>query len=158
MSALLALLLSLLAPLTNLEAPTGLVIRTGLIDAAMGLRAMTITLVNKDTQPHTLNGYPAIRVLDKNREPLPVTINPGAGNVTSGFDAPPTPVTIQPGKTAIAVLTWRNTVTDSTVVATNGPFLDLAPTAGAPWQTRYPEGGIDLGNTGTLGVSAWKTP
>jgi hypothetical protein len=157
-SALLAILLAIVTSSANIEAPSGLVIRTGVIDAAMGLRAMTITMVNKDTQPHTFNGYPAVRVLDKYREPLPVKIDPGATEVTTGFDTPATPITIEPGKTATAVLTWRNTVTDSNVNATNGAYLDLAPTTGAPWQTRYPKGGIDLGNTGKLGVSAWTTP
>lgn len=158
MSSLLAVLLTFIATTTNIEPATALVIRTGPVEAAMGLRAMTITMVNKDTQPHTINGYPAIRVLDKNREPLPITIDPGATQVATGFDAPAKPITIQPGKTATSALIWRNTVTDSTVVATNAPFVDLAPATGAPWQTRHPEGGIDLGNTGKLGVRAWTTP
>jgi hypothetical protein len=157
-SALLALLLAFIATTANIEPATGLVIRTGPIDAAMGLRALTITMVNKDTQPHTFNGYPAVRVLGKYREPLPITIDPGATQVTSGFDTPPKPITLHPGETATAALTWRNTVIDTNVAATNAPFLDLAPITGAPWQTRHPEGGIDLGNTGKLGVSAWITP
>jgi hypothetical protein len=156
--ALPALLLAIASAMYNFEPSTGPVIRVGPIDAAMGLRAMTITLVNKDSTPRTVNGYPAVRVLGKDGQPLTITLNPGAKDVTTGFDTPPKPITLQPGQKATAVLAWRNTVTDSTVKATHGAYLDLATAAGQPWQTRRPEGGIDLGNTGTLGISAWTTP
>jgi hypothetical protein len=35
----------------------------------------------------------------------------------------------------MAVLSWRSTVTDSTVVATTGAFLSIAPAPGLPRQT-----------------------
>jgi hypothetical protein len=113
----------------------------------MGLRAMTITMVNKDTQPHTFDGYPAVRVLDKYRQPLPITIDPGATQVAGGFDAPAKPITIQPGHTATAALIWRNTVIDSNVVATNGPFADLAPPPARPGRPGTPKA-----------ASTWATP
>jgi hypothetical protein len=144
---------------TTASAPTRptLAISSGDVEAASGLRAMTLTATNNDTTPHTLNGYPALRVLDEDHQPLQVHIVPGATGITIGFDTPPHPITLQPGQTATAAVLWRNTVTDATVKATNGTYLDTAPTAGDPWQTLQPRGGLDIGNTGELGVSAWTT-
>jgi hypothetical protein len=49
-------------------------------------------------------------------------------------------------------------VTDTTVTATNGTYLEVAPEAGECPQIVTPESSIDLGNTGKLGVSAWTRP
>ncbi|MEV1142929.1 DUF4232 domain-containing protein [Micromonospora sp. NPDC049799] len=65
-------------------------------------------------------------------------------------------MTLRPGERAGAAVLWRNLVTDPTVVATNGERLEVAPTAGRPPQDVDPDGPIDLGNTGRIGVSAWK--
>jgi hypothetical protein len=144
---------------TTASAPDqpGLAINSGDVEAASGLRAMTLTITNQDNTPHTLNGYPALRVLGDDHQPIQVKIVPGATGITSGFDTPPSPITLQPGQQATASVLWRNTVTDARVKATPGTYLDTAPTAGQPWQTLQPRGGLDIGNTGTLGVSAWTT-
>jgi Domain of unknown function (DUF4232) len=143
-------------PSTSTPQPqTGLVISPGEVEAASGLRAMTLTATNQDTTPHALNGYPALRLLDDDHQPLQVRIVPGATGITTGFDTPPQPITLEPGQKATASVLWRNTVTDATVKATRGTYLDTAPTAGEPWQTLQPVGGLDIGNTGTLGVSPW---
>ncbi|MBP2327490.1 hypothetical protein JOF56_007875 [Kibdelosporangium banguiense] len=145
-------------PTTTPQQQSGLMITAGEVEAASGLRAMTVTMTNKDTRPHPLNGYPALQVLDSDRGLLQIEIVPGAAGITSGFDTPPRPVTLEPGQKATASLLWRNTVTDSTVNATKGTYLNIAPADGQPWQTLQPDGGLDLGNTGKLGVSAWITP
>ncbi|MER7331000.1 MULTISPECIES: DUF4232 domain-containing protein [unclassified Micromonospora] len=125
-------------------------------DAAMGLRALGLELVNCGTEPYPLNGYPALRLHDGDGNPIPVRVVNGAKEITPGFDAPPRPLTLRPGERAGAAVLWRNLVTDPTVVATNGERLEVAPAAGRPAQVVDLDGPIDLGNTGRIGVSAWK--
>jgi hypothetical protein len=140
---------------------SGVRMRTGQVDAAMGLRAMGLELVNCGAKPIVLNGYPAIRVLDAEQRPSPTDVIKGRSAITAldSVDAPPRPVTVKPGGSAWTTLVWRNTVTDSSVVATNGDFLLVEPGDGKPAQvvpvTDHP---IDLGNTGRLGVGPWQPP
>ncbi|MGW5556396.1 DUF4232 domain-containing protein [Micromonospora sp. NPDC003944] len=141
----------------SVECPTsGIRIRSTGGDAAMGLRALGVELVNCGHRPYQLNGYPVLHVFDEEREPIMLRVVNGAKEITSGFDQPPRPVTLAAGERATAVVLWRNLVTDSTVVATNGEFLTVAPAAGQPAEEVDPDGPIDLGNTGRIGVSAWK--
>ncbi|MFF4878398.1 DUF4232 domain-containing protein [Micromonospora sp. NPDC000668] len=135
---------------------SGLRVRTRGSDAAMGLRALGLELVNCGDQPYRLKGYPALRVLDEQREPITLRVVPGAKEITPGFDHPPQQFTLQKGERAVATVLWRNLVTDSTVPATNGAYLLVAPTAGQPVEDVDPDGPIDVGNTGRIGVSAWK--
>ncbi|MFI2710211.1 DUF4232 domain-containing protein [Micromonospora sp. NPDC018662] len=136
--------------------PEGIRITELGVSAAMGLRAMGLELVNCGNQPYELRGHPAVKLRDADGDPITVRIIPGAKGITSGFDAPPTRLVLRPGERAGAALLWRNTVTDPTVVATAGAQLDVAPVAGRPTQPVALDGPIDLGNTGRLGVSAWK--
>jgi hypothetical protein len=142
---------------TTAEPPHGPLISLGATDAAMGLRAVPIRLANCGSTPLTVNGYPALRVLDDNRQPIDVKVDNGADSVAlvPNLQHPPTTITLAPGQLAEATVLWKNTVTDSTVVATSGTYFDVAPASGQPWQTRKPDGPIDLGNTGKLGVSPW---
>ncbi|MDG4835457.1 DUF4232 domain-containing protein [Micromonospora sp. WMMD967] len=135
---------------------SGVRIRSTGSDAAMGLRALGLELVNCGDRPYQLNGYPVLHVFDDQREPVMVRVVNGAREITSGFDQPARPVPLAPGERATAVMLWRNLVTDSTVVATNGKYLTVAPAAGQPAAEVDPDGPVDLGNTGRIGVSAWK--
>jgi hypothetical protein len=126
------------------------------VNAAMGLRAMGLELVNCGSGPYVLEGYPQPRLWDADRDPLAVQVIPGARPITSGFDHPPRRIVLLPGERATAALLWRNLVTDPTVVASNGAYLEISPVAGRPAVPVALEGSIDLGNTGRLGVSAWK--
>jgi hypothetical protein len=142
---------------TKAEVPHGPYISLRETDAAMGLRATPILLANCGSDPVTLNGYPALRVLDQDHKPLDVTVINGSDSVASvpNLGNPPTAVTLAPGDEAIATVLWKNTVTDANVVATSGTYFDIAPATGQPWQTREPHGPIDVGNTGKVGVSPW---
>ncbi|MFI5851311.1 DUF4232 domain-containing protein [Micromonospora chalcea] len=143
-------------PTTAACSPEGIRI-TGLgVSAAMGLRAMGLDLVNCGDRPYELRGYPAVTLRDADGDPIRVRIIPGAAPITSGFDDPPTRIVLAPGERAGAALIWRNLVTDATVVATAGTELDVAPSTGRPAYPVALDGPIDLGNTGRLGVSAWK--
>ncbi|WP_174536250.1 DUF4232 domain-containing protein [Micromonospora chalcea] len=130
---------------------------TGLgVSAAMGLRAMGLDLVNCGDRPYELHGYPAVALRDADGDAITVRIIPGAAPITAGFDHPPTRIVLAPGERAGAALIWRNLVTDPSVVATAGTELDVAPSTGRPAYPVALDGPIDLGNTGRLGVSAWK--
>lgn len=128
----------------------------GLVEAAMGLRAMSVTLTNCGTKPYTLNGYPSLQVLDADGERLDIRVLKGAGDITTGVpDAGPHTVTVRPGKSARTSLVWRNTVTEADTPSVNAPSLRIAPAEGEPAEVVTPEGGIDLGNTGRIGATAW---
>ncbi len=123
-------------------------------DAASGLRAMTLTVTACGADSLTVSGYPQVRVLDAHGRGLPVTVHRGA-SVTSAIDDPaPTTLALRPGRSALAVLAWRNTVTDSTVEAETGAALAVT-VAGRPQIVPVT---LDLGNTGTLDVTAWRQP
>lgn len=143
------------APAAPPECPAaGLWLTADEPDAAMGLRAMSVHLTNCGTKSLTVSGYPALRVLDGDGGTLPVKVHRGI-SVTTGIDDPaPTRLTLAPGRGALAVLAWRNTVTDSTVVATNGAAIEVVPAPGAAAQSVPVL--VDLGNTGTLDVTAWR--
>lgn len=137
---------------------SGVRIRSTGGDAAMGLRALGLELVNCGDRPYRLNGYPTVWVLDEQRKPIILAVQNGAKDITSGYDQPPQPITLQKGERAVATVLWRNLVTDSTVVATDGAYLSVAPAAGQPAEEVDPHGPVDVGNTGRIGVSAWRTP
>ena len=126
------------------------------VSAAMGLRAMGLELVNCGNRPYRLHGYPAPQLRDGDGDRIPVRVIPGAKGITSGFDDPPRPLVLAPGEAAGAALLWRNLVDNPTVVATNAEHLAVSPLPGRSAQEVAMDGGIDLGNTDRLGVSAWK--
>ncbi|MBQ0906468.1 DUF4232 domain-containing protein [Micromonospora sp. U21] len=135
---------------------SGARIRSRGSDAAMGLRALGLELVNCGDRPYRIKGYPALRVLDEDRKAIILRVLPGAKEITPGFDQPPREITLAPGDRAVATVLWRNLVTDATVPATNGEYLRVAPAAGQPAEDVDPDGPVDVGNTGRIGVSAWK--
>ncbi|TGA87786.1 DUF4232 domain-containing protein [Streptomyces sp. MZ04] len=138
---------------------SGVRIEPGMVDAAMGLRAMSVTLTNCGKRAYRLNGYPGLRVLDEHREPLDVQILEGPNPVTQMEDPGPHPLTLRREESAHTVLVWRNTVTDTTTNAVSGTYLEVTPAKGARKATVTPQGRIDLGNTGRIGTTAWqKTP
>ena len=138
--------------------PSGVLVRTGEVDAAMGLRAMGIELVNCGTAPFSVNGYPEVRLLDDDRQPLPVTVGRGSSGIATldSFDLPPAPATAAPGERLVAGLVWRNKVADMTTDPVSGTYLEVVPAPGLSPQVVRPDGPIDLGTTGRLGVAPWR--
>lgn len=136
---------------------TGVEITAGVVDAAMGLRAMGIVMTHCGTGEHTVNGFPVVRVLDADRQPLDIAVGNGSQPVSApdSYDVPPRPVTLRPGEQVTARVLWRNDVTSATEPAVNGSYLEIAPAEGEPAQIVEPDGGIDLGTTGRLAVNAW---
>jgi uncharacterized protein DUF4232 len=155
------------APAESVCPESGVRISTPDGDAAMGLRLLDLELENCGTQPFQVKGYPALRLLDEDHQPVQVKIGPGTNGVTTDevFDAPARQVTLQPGEKAKSGLVWRNTYDDTTSPPVVGVYLEISPVAGRPVQlikpTRPSGDGkftsvtIDLGSTGKLGVAPW---
>ncbi|MET8568059.1 DUF4232 domain-containing protein [Streptomyces sp. NPDC004783] len=124
-------------------------------DAAMGLRVVGLHLENCGSRPYSLEGYPALELLDAELEPVEgVRIVPGGRGVArvSGFDAPARPVTLEPGESARAGLMWRNTTQAGEAVTV--PYVRVRARSGAAPVVIAPH--LDLGTTGKLGVGAWR--
>jgi len=135
---------------------SGLSIRPGVPDAAMGARYLGIGLLNCGTKPYRIKGYPVVRALDATKVPFDLVVNePGATpSLPDNFAGPPKEVVLQPGESAHAMLAWRVTVTDWET-ATEATYLDVAPAAGQTPQLVTAGTPYEFGNTGHLTVSAW---
>ncbi|MFC0627175.1 DUF4232 domain-containing protein [Kribbella deserti] len=130
---------------------SGLLITRGEIDAAMGLRAITLTLHNCGKRAVDVQGYPVVTVLDKVRQPFKITVAPETP------DGPPKKLRLTTKQTLTAELIWRNTVTLDT---TDGPmqaaYLKVAPAANRP--ASLIELHETFGNTGKARVTPWARP
>ncbi|MFD4139249.1 DUF4232 domain-containing protein [Streptomyces sp. NPDC058572] len=135
---------------------TGVLVSTGTVNVAMGLRAMPVTLTNCSDRDHRLNGYPDVRVRDVDHEPMDVTVLKGPEPITQLDDPGPRPVTLRPGESARSVFVWRYSAVDAATQRGSGVYVEIAPTAGVDRQTVQPEGGLDVGDTGLLGTTAWQ--
>ncbi|MGK5683783.1 DUF4232 domain-containing protein [Actinoplanes sp. URMC 104] len=121
-------------------------------DAAMGYREMGLHVRNCGAEPYEVRGRPDIVVLDGDGRPLKVAV------VASGhYTAAPRRLVLKPGASAVAVLSWRNTVTNTSGGADTGASLAVAVSAGATRQLVALQAPLDLGNTGRLETSAWTT-
>ncbi|WP_370318465.1 DUF4232 domain-containing protein [Actinoplanes sp. ATCC 53533] len=139
--------------------PEGVRLEVGQGDAAMGLRVLGITLVNCGSRTYRLNGYPVVRSLDDDRTALKVRVLHGVREIIGSaipWDGPPKPVVLKPGQQAGTAVAWRNTYDDVREPPVTVRFLDIGPLAGRPSQIIQPNGGLDLGSTGRMGVSAWR--
>jgi hypothetical protein len=144
---------------------SGVMVRVGVEDAAMGLRVVNLDLTNCGEDPVTVEGYPDLRVLDADGETLPVWIGHGSSGIADvpEFDNPPEPVILRPGDTALSGIMWKNT-NDARAEPMVGSQLEIKPAPGWRWQDVKPGSTadieplhIDLGTTGQLGVRAWTT-
>ncbi|MFD9031377.1 DUF4232 domain-containing protein [Streptomyces sp. NPDC059567] len=135
---------------------TGVKVSTGMVNAAMGLRSMPVTLTNCGAREQRLNGYPDVRVRDVNRERMDVTVLKGAGPITTLDDPGAHPVTLKPGESARSVFVWRYSAVDAATQRGSGVYVEIGPAAGVARQTVEPEGGLDIGETGMLGTTAWQ--
>ncbi|MEU8795251.1 DUF4232 domain-containing protein [Streptomyces sp. NPDC048643] len=130
---------------------SGLRFGTGPVDAAMGLRAVTLTLTNCGKRPYAVDGYPDVVAV----------LGPEGARITgvravAGTDqvpmAPPDPgakaFTLRPGERARAGLYWR-------MAAEEGSYLRVAPRAGQAVVTLPLPDPLDIGPRNTLGATAW---
>jgi hypothetical protein len=132
-------------------------------DAAMGIRVVTIEMVNCGSRAFTVNGYPGVRLFDEEHNPIQVDVGQGSASVASvpEFDNPPAEVILQPGEKARSGLLWRNLVIDGRGAAMTAFFLEATPADGQAWQEVTVRDGasgahIDIGTTGRVAVQAWQ--
>lgn len=131
--------------------PSGVRFGTGLVDAAMGLRATSLTVTNCSSKPYELNGYPSVTVLDESGAPMKgVRAVEGTDKVSMAPQDPgPEPVTLAPGETAGAGLYWRMAVE-------KGMYLRVAPKKGDDVTTVRAQDYLDIGPENVLGTTPWK--
>ncbi|MEU4169936.1 DUF4232 domain-containing protein [Streptomyces sp. NPDC026665] len=130
---------------------SGLRLATGPVDAAMGLRGMTLKLTVCGKRPYKVNGRPAVvDVLDGERAPIRgVHAVAGTDQVPMApADPGPEPFTLHPGESAQASLYWR-------MAAEDGVYLRIAPQRGQRAVTLRLPDPLDIGPENTLGTTAW---
>ncbi|WP_199036749.1 DUF4232 domain-containing protein [Glycomyces salinus] len=119
------------------------------MDAAMGLRATGIELVNCGSADIEVNGYPVIEIPGAD-----VEVREGSDTLE---DAGPTPITVAPGESVNAGMMWRNKVESANsedVVDATEIYVGYAEDS--PTQLVEPEHSIDLGTERSLEVTAWR--
>ncbi len=144
------------APSTPSCPKSGVSMSPGMVTAAMGLRAMSVTLTNCGKGVRELNGYPDIRVRGLDRQLFDVTVLKGTEPVTTMDDPGPSRVKLRPGQSAYTSLVWRYSAVDASTKAGSGVYVEIGPAKGAARQTIEPDGGLDIGETGMLGTTAWQ--
>ncbi|MFF1967758.1 DUF4232 domain-containing protein [Streptomyces sp. NPDC058232] len=132
--------------------PSGLVVDMGEVQAALGHRAVGLTLTNCGRKPYRVDGYPSVRVLDTQGEPLPVKVNPGSSYM--GTDPGPKEIMLKPGKSVHSLLAWVSTATGGDLI--EGDALEIAPAPGLEART-FPLQGSDVRLLDELNMTAWRT-
>ncbi|GAA0942109.1 DUF4232 domain-containing protein [Actinocorallia libanotica] len=136
---------------------SGVLVRELDTNAAMGLRAMSISLVNCGDVPQKFNGYPEIELYDAEGDPITADFRHGSGGVAQveSFEAPAAPFTLKPGELATAGILWRNLVENVTRPPVTADSMAVVPRPGMDAQ-RLTDLNIDLGTTVKVGLSPWK--
>nr|WSW69910.1 DUF4232 domain-containing protein [Streptomyces sp. NBC_00995] len=131
---------------------SGLVVDMGPVEAALGHRAVGLTLTNCGSGPRRVNGYPSVQALDENGDTLPVKVNPGSSYF--GNDKGPEEVMLAPGKTMRSLLVWVSTPTGGDLI--EGDALEIAPAPGLEPRTFALEGS-DVRLLDEFNMTGWRT-
>jgi Protein of unknown function (DUF4232) len=132
--------------------PSGLRISTGGDDAAMGLRVTDLQVTNCGRRTHRLKGYPDLRFLDEDHEPMAIDVR--HGSIVTGLDDPgPKIVVLKPGRSAFSVMSWRNTTLADGTSALTSTYASVAvkgePALVLPFTA-------DTGTTRLVKITAWQ--
>ncbi|QEU90668.1 DUF4232 domain-containing protein [Streptomyces kanamyceticus] len=144
------------APATPRCPKSGVTMSPGMVTAAMGLRAMSVTVTNCGKGVRQVNGYPDIRVRGLDKQLFRVNVLKGTEPVTTMDDPGPRRVTLKPGESAYTSLVWRYSAVDAATREGSGVYVEIGTGKGAARQTIEPDGGLDIGETGMLGTTAWQ--
>jgi hypothetical protein len=120
------------------------------VEAALGHRAVVIKLTNCRSNVMTVNGYPDVTVLDGKRMSMDVTVTRGTSYMA--IDPGPTTIHLRKGETAMAAVSWSNTVELGKDTA-EGTYLSIASRAHDKpiiWPVV-----TDIGTTAKLTLTAW---
>ncbi|MET9275200.1 DUF4232 domain-containing protein [Kribbella sp. NPDC003557] len=130
--------------------PSGASITVGPVEPALGHRAVVLKLTNCRAAPITVNGYPEVTVLNARRRTMNVTITHGTSYMAR--DPGPTRIRLHKGESALAAVSWSNTVEIAENKA-SGTYLAVARHPGDR-PTIWPVD-TDLGTTAKLTLTAW---
>ncbi|WP_327371913.1 DUF4232 domain-containing protein [Streptomyces sp. NBC_01217] len=131
---------------------SGVVVDMGEVQAALGHRAVGLTLTNCGDKPYRVDGYPSVRALDDAGDPLAVPVNPGSSYM--GSDPGPEEVMLKPGEAVQSLLAWVSTPTGGDLI--EGDALEVAPAPGLEART-FPLKGSDVRLLDELNMTAWRT-
>lgn len=131
---------------------SGLVVDMGPVEAALGHRAVGLTLTNCGGKPVRVDGYPSVQALDEKGDALPVKVNPGSSYM--GQDKGPEEVMLAPGKTMRSLLAWVSTPTGGDMI--EGDALEIAPAPGLEART-FPLEGSDVRLLDEFNMTGWRT-
>ncbi|MFD7121662.1 MULTISPECIES: DUF4232 domain-containing protein [unclassified Streptomyces] len=131
---------------------SGVAVSHGMVNAAMGIRAVSVGLRNCGTKPYRVNGYPEIGALDEDREPVGLKLVQGNESTGAADDPGPRELTLAPGESARSVLRWNNRITESGAHST-GSYVVVAAAPGEERETLPLP--LDIGSDGELRVTAW---
>lgn len=129
---------------------SGALITVGPVEPALGHRAVVLKLTNCRTTPITVNGYPAVAVLNARRHTMNVAITHGTSYMAR--DPGPTQIRLSKGESALAAVSWSNTVEVAEDKA-SGTYLAVAPRR-ADRPVIWPVD-TDLGTTAKITLTAW---
>ncbi|SDC55139.1 Protein of unknown function [Geodermatophilus telluris] len=138
-------------PVAPVCSPQGLSVTAGEVDAALGHRAVVLTVTNCGSHPREVTGYADVAVLDATGAPMPFTVVHDSTYTVR--DPGPSPLVLQPGEAAVTGVSWSATVTSGGL--TEGQALRVVPVAGDVAQV-LPVW-VDAGTTGEIAVAAWAT-
>ena len=129
---------------------SGARITVGPVEPALGHRAVVVKLTNCRTAPITVNGYPDVAVLNARRRTMNVTVAHGTSYMAR--DPGPTKIRLDKGESALAAVSWSNTVEVAEDKA-SGTYLAVARHRGerpVVWPVD-----TDLGTTAKITLTAW---
>ncbi|MFD7548966.1 DUF4232 domain-containing protein [Streptomyces sp. NPDC059578] len=129
----------------------GIRLRAEHTGSAMGLRAMSVTLTNCDSEPYALDGHPLIRLVDEHG------VQPPGIRVVDDLDvvpmapsaAPATAFTLERGESAVTDVMWRANAEDV-------PSLRIRAGSDAPEVVVTPDDPLDVGPRNVVGTSPWR--
>jgi hypothetical protein len=135
--------------------PGGVLVTTGPVDGALGLRAVTLRLTNCGRDAYQVTGYPDVGVLDDDGRPVPVAVTQGTRPGDPVVDPGPRTTVLRRGESAEAALLWRQLVEVRDAENVTGPLtVDLG---GGQERQTLPLS-VDLGTTRLVTVTAWSAP
>ncbi|OEJ27466.1 hypothetical protein AS594_26260 [Streptomyces agglomeratus] len=122
----------------------------GEVQAALGHRAVGLTLTNCGKDPYQVFGYPSVQALGTDGKVLDVWVKRGSSYM--GTDKGPTLVILAAGESVRSLLSW--TSNPETGRLQQASALRIAPAAGEAAR-RFPLEGSDVRTVDELTLTAW---
>ncbi|HET6857069.1 MAG TPA: DUF4232 domain-containing protein [Streptomyces sp.] len=122
----------------------------GEVEAALGHRAVGLTLTNCGKEPHQVYGYPSVQALGADGEVLDIIVNRGSSYM--GEDKGPVSVFLAPGESVRSLLSWTSNKKGGEI--RQGDAVLLAPSSGGKARKFPLEDEMRM--LGEFTVTAWR--